>query len=64
LDEALKIFLATRQTDFPETKTLILMDGFKGKAISNINAPDLNLSLYRGGCPNLVEISNCKLAAL
>lgn len=64
LDEALKVFLATRKTDFPETKTLHLMDGFTGKVISNIDEPDLTLNLSRGGCPNLIEISRCKLAAI
>lgn len=64
LDEALKVFFATRKTDFPETKTLHLMDGFTGKTISNIDEPDLTLNLSRGGCPNLIEISRCKLAAI
>ena len=64
LDEALKVFLATRKTDFPEVETLVLMDGFTGKNISNIDEPDLSLRLSRGGCPNLVEVSRCKLAAL
>ena len=63
LDEALKAFLATRKQDFPETETLVLMDGFTGKTISNINEPDLSLRLARDGCPNLVEVSRCKLAA-
>jgi len=60
----LKAFLATRKTDFPETETLTLMDGFNGKTISGIDEPDLTLNLSRGGCPNLVEISRCKLAAI
>ena len=64
LDEALKVFLATRKTDFPEVETLVLMDGFTGKTISNIDEPDLSLRLSRDGCPNLVEVSRCKLAAL
>ena len=64
LDEALKVFLATRKSDFPEVETLVLMDGFTGKTISNIDEPDLSLRLSRGGCPNLVEVSRCKLAAL
>ena len=63
LDEALKVFLATRKTDFPEVETLVLMDGFIGKTISNIDEPDLSLRLARDGCPNLVEVSRCKLAA-
>ena len=64
LDEALKVFLSTRKTDFPEVETLVMMDGFTGKIISNINEPDLSLRLSRDGCPNLVEVSRCKLAAL
>lgn len=64
LDETLKVFLATRKTDFPEVETLVLMDGFTGKTISNIDEPDLSLRLSRDGCPNLVEVSSCKLAAL
>ena len=64
LDEALKVFLATRKTDFPEVKTLVLNDGFTGKTISNIDDPGLSLRLSRNGCPNLVEVSRCKLAAL
>ena len=63
LDEALKVFLATRKTDFPEVETLVLMNGFTGKTISNIDEPDLSLRLARDGCPNLVEVSRCKLAA-
>ena len=64
LDEALKVFLATRKTDFPEVETLVLASGFTGKTISNIDDPGLSLRLSRGGCPNLVEVSRCKLAAL
>lgn len=63
LDEALKVFLATRKSDFPETETLKLMSGFTGKTISNINEPDLNVTLSRESCPNLVEVSKCNLAA-
>ena len=60
----MKVFLATRETDFPEVETLVLMNGFTGKTISNIDEPDLSLRLSRGGCPNLVEVSRCKLAAI
>lgn len=63
LDEALKVFLKTRDTDFPETKTLALMDGFTGKTISNMDQPDLTLRLCRGSCLGLAEVSKCNLAA-
>ena len=39
------------------------MGGFTGKTISNINEPDLNITLSRESCPNLVEVSKCNLAA-
>lgn len=64
LDETLKVFLETRKTDFPEVETLVLKSGFTGKTISNIDEPDLSLRLSRDGCPNLVEVSRCKLAAI
>lgn len=64
LDEALKAFLAARKTDFPETTTLVMSDGFKGKVISGIDDEGLVLKLARNGCPNLVEVSRCKLAAI
>lgn len=63
LDEALKVFLETRKSDFPITSTLVLGKGFTGKSISDVDEPDLTLKLSRNGCPNLVEVSRCKLAA-
>lgn len=64
LDEALKAFLRSRKTDFPETKTLVMSDGFKGNVISGIDDEGLILKLSRGGCPNLIEVSRCKLAGI
>ena len=64
LDEALKVFLATRKSDFPETSALTLSKGFTGKTLTGIDEPDLTVVLARDGCPNLVEVSRCKLAAL